>query len=99
MTIFGDKTITPPNNYLKALWNLLKATAAEWSRDQAPRLGAALAYYATFSLAPLLIIAVAISGFVFGREAATGQIVGQIQGLVGRDTAVAIQAMIEKSNQ
>ena len=88
-----------PTNYLKALWNLLKATAAEWSRDEAPRLGAALAYYATFSLAPLLVIAVGISGFVFGREAATGQIVGQIRGLVGLDTATTIQAMIEKSNQ
>ena len=86
-------------NNPKALWNLLKDTAAEWSRDKAPRLGAALAYYATFSLAPLLIIAVAISGLVFGREAATGQIVGQIQGLVGQDTATTIQAMIAKSNQ
>jgi membrane protein len=83
----------------KNIWNLLKDTAGEWSRDQAPRLGAALAYYATFSLAPLLIIAVSISGLVFGREAATGQIVGQIQGLVGQDTARTIQAMIEKSDQ
>ena len=83
----------------KALWKLLKDAAAEWSRDEAPRLGAALAYYATFSLAPLLIIAVAIIGLVFGPEAATGQIVGQIQGLVGQDTATTIQAMIAKSNQ
>lgn len=89
----------PPDNYLKAFWNLLKATATEWNRDGAPRLGAALAYYAIFSLAPLLIIAVAISGSVFGREAATGQIVWQIQGLVGHDTAVAIQAMIDKSDE
>ena len=92
-------TISNPPNPLKAFWDLLKNTAIEWNRDEAPRKGAALAYYATFSLAPLLIIAVAISGSVFGREAATGQIVGQIQGLVGQDTAVAIQAMIEKSNQ
>lgn len=86
-------------NNPKAVWALLKDTAAEWSRDEAPRLGAALAYYATFSLAPLLIIAVAITGLVFGPEAATGQIVGQIQGLVGQDTATTIQAMIAKSNQ
>ena len=86
-------------NHLKDLWHLFIETAAEWSRDEAPRLGAALAYYAAFSLAPLLIIAVAISGAVFGRQAATGQIVGQIQGLVGQDTATTIQAMIEKSNQ
>jgi membrane protein len=93
------KTIANHPSIPKAFWNLLKATASEWSRDGAPRLGAALAYYATFSLAPLLIIAIAISGLVFSREAATGQIVGQIQDLVGQDTARAIQAMIEKSNQ
>jgi len=93
------KFITDSAKNPKALWNLMKDTAAKWSLDQAPRLGAALAYYATFSLAPLLIIAVAISGLVFGREAATGQIVGQIQGLVGQDSATTIQAMIAKSNQ
>jgi membrane protein len=83
----------------KALWNLLKDTAAKWSQDQAPRLGAALAYYATFSLAPLLVITVAISGLVLGRKAATDQIVAGIQGLVGEDSATTIQAMIAKSNQ
>lgn len=97
-----NRTDTPisvsPRNP-KALWKLLKETAAEWSEDQAPRLGAALAYYAIFSLAPLLIIAVAISGLIFGRDAATGQIVGQIQGLVGQDAATTIQAMIEESNE
>ncbi|MEP6894095.1 MAG: YihY/virulence factor BrkB family protein [Chloroflexota bacterium] len=93
------KFITDNTKNPKALWNLMKNTATKWSLDQAPRLGAALAYYATFSLAPLLIIAIAISGLVFGREAASGQIVGQIQGLVGQDTASTIQAMIAKSNQ
>lgn len=83
----------------KILWNLLKDTAAKWSRDQAPRLGAALAYYATFSLAPLLVITVGISGLVLGRKAATDQIVSGIQGLVGKDSATTIQAMIAKSNQ
>src|SRR5918996_862361 len=83
----------------KALRALLKDTAVEWNRDRAPRLGAALAYYAVFSLAPLLVIAVSIAGLVFSREAATGQVVGQIQGLVGQDAAVAIQEMIENTNQ
>jgi membrane protein len=92
------ETTTKHTNIIQVLWILLKTTADEWNRDGAPRLGAALAYYATFSLAPLLIIAVAISGLLFGREAATGQIIGQIQGLVGPDTAAAIQTMIEKSD-
>jgi membrane protein len=52
-----------------------------------------------FSLAPLLVIAVSIAGLVFSREAATGQVMGQIQGLVGQDAAVAIQEMIENTNQ
>lgn len=83
----------------KALWALLKDTAVEWNRDQAPRLGAALAYYAVFSLAPLLVIAVSIAGLVFSREAAIGQVVGQIQGLVSQDAAVAIQEIIENANK
>ncbi|HZA29300.1 MAG TPA: YhjD/YihY/BrkB family envelope integrity protein, partial [Gammaproteobacteria bacterium] len=83
----------------KTLWALLKDTAVEWNQDQAPRLGAALAYYAMFSLAPLLVIAVSIVGLVFSREAATGQVVGQIQGLVSQDAAVAIQEIIENANK
>jgi membrane protein len=83
----------------KALWALLKDTAVEWNQDQAPQLGAALAYYAVFSLAPLLVIAVSIAGLIFSREAATGQVVGQIQGLVSQDAAVAIQEIIENANK
>jgi membrane protein len=73
---------------------LIKDTFAEWNEDKVSRLAAALAYYTIFSLAPLLIIAIAIAGLVFGQEAAQNQIVGQIQGLVGREGAEAIQAMI-----
>ena len=62
-------------------------------------MAAALAYYTIFSLAPLLIIAVAIAGLVFGMEAAQGEISGQIQGLVGRDGAKAIQAMIQSAHK
>jgi membrane protein len=66
-----------------------------WWNDNVPRMGAALAYYTLFSLAPILIIAIAIAGLVFGREAVRGEIVGQIQGLVGREGALAVQAMLE----
>ncbi len=81
------------------VWGLLKVTAKEWDQDQAPRLGAALAYYAVFSLAPLLVIAVSIAGLVFSRDAATGQVVEQIQGLIGRDAAVAVQEIIKNTSQ
>lgn len=78
---------------------LVKDTITEWNQDNVPLLAAALAYYTLFSLAPLLIIAIAIAGAVFGEEAARGDIVGQIQGLVGIEGAEAIEAMIENAQR
>ena len=83
----------------KALVGLLKETVTEWQKDKAPRLAAALAYYTVFSLAPLLIIVIAIVGAIFGEEAAKGEIVGQIQGLVGKEGAQAIEAAIQNANK
>jgi membrane protein len=80
-------------------WDVLTATWAEWSEDRAPRLGAALAYYTAFSIAPLLVIAIAIAGLLLGEEAARGQIVAQIAGLVGPDSARAIQDMIANAQR
>src|SRR6202040_2394883 len=68
--------------------------ARESMEDKVPRLGAALAYYSALSLAPLVLIAIAVVGLVFGREAAQGQLVAQIRGLVGPEGAEAIQATI-----
>ena len=67
--------------------------------DQAPTLGAALAYYTVFSLAPLLIIAIAIAGLVFGQEAARGQIFDQLRGLLGDASGKAMQDMVQNANQ
>lgn len=78
---------------------LIKETIAEWNQDNVPLLAAALAYYTLFSLAPLLLIAIAIAGAVFGEEAARGEIVGQIQGLVGREGAAAIEAMLQNTQK
>jgi membrane protein len=77
------------------LWTVLKAAFAGWWNDNVPRMGAALAYYTLFSLAPILIVAIAIAGLAFGPEAVRGEIVGQIEGLVGREGALAVQAMLE----
>jgi membrane protein len=74
---------------------VLKAAFAGWWNDNVPRMGAALAYYTLFSLAPILIVAIAIAGLAFGPEAVRGEIVGQIKGLVGREGALAVQAMLE----
>jgi membrane protein len=67
---------------------------ADWLDDRAPRLGAALAYYTALSLAPLLLVVIGIAGLAFGDEAARGQIVGQLRGLVGTDGAKAIEDML-----
>ncbi len=84
---------------IKTIWLLLKETFAQWNNDKASRLAAALAYYTVFSLAPLLIIAIAIAGAVFGQEAARGEIVGQIQGLVGKEGAQFIETAIENASK
>jgi membrane protein len=77
------------------LWGVLKRAFAGWWNDNVPRMGAALAYYTLFSLAPILIVAIAVTGLVFGAEAVRGEIVGQIEGLVGHEGGLAVQAMLE----
>jgi membrane protein len=85
--------------YARDAWDILKQTFAEWSEDKAPRLGAALAYYTSLSLAPLLLVIIGISGLAFGEEAARGQIVAQLQGLVGDQGAKALQDMIANARK
>lgn len=84
---------------ISSSWEILKQTFKEWQEDKVPLWAAALAYYTAFSLAPLLVIAIAIAGAVFGQEAARGEIVGQIQGLVGKQGAEAIQSMLQNTQQ
>jgi len=79
-------------------FSLLKATAFEWLDDQAPTLGAALAYYTVFSLAPLLIISIALAGLVFGAEAAQGQIFDQLRGLLGDASGKAMQEIVQSAS-
>lgn len=79
---------------LKTVISLLKETFTQWQEDKAPTLAAALAYYTVFSLAPLLIIVIAIAGLAFGAEAAQGQIVTQLQSLIGKDGAETVQELI-----
>jgi membrane protein len=84
---------------LKVLGGLFKETFSHWTEDKAPRLGAALAYYTIFSLAPLLIIAIALAGLVFGEQAAQGTIVRQIGGLVGERGAETIQSVLQSAHK
>ena len=84
---------------LGALAVVLRRAIAGWWNDNVPHLGAALSYYTLFSLAPILIVAMSIAGLAFGSEAVRGEIVGQIDGLVGHDGAVAVQAMLEGASK
>ena len=95
----ASKKDLPVRRGLPKVWQFLRRTYIKWNEDHAPALGAALSYYTVFSLAPLLMIVIAIAGFVFGQEAAQGQIMGQIQGLVGEESAKAIQSMIEEARK
>lgn len=78
--------------------SLLKQTASEWMEDDAPSLGAALAYYTVFSLAPLMTIAIAIAGFFFGKEAAQGQIFDELRVLLGEEGGKAVEEMVQSAN-
>jgi membrane protein len=79
------------------VWSLLRETFIEWSEDRAPRLGAALAYYTVFALAPGLILIIALAGLLLGKEAAQGQIISQVQDLAGEAGAQAVRAAIESA--
>jgi len=81
-----------------AFWRLLKETYTQWSTAKPFQLAAALAYYTLFSLAPLLLIAIAIAGLVFGREATEHQILVTFQGLVGPQGAQAIQGLLHSAS-
>lgn len=76
---------------LRLAWTSIQG----WSKDNVPRLGASLAYYTLFAVSPILVIAIAIAGSVFGEEAVRGQIVTEIDGLVGRQGAEAIQTILQ----
>jgi membrane protein len=76
------------------LWTIIKEAGYAWQEDKAPRLGAALAFYTTFSLTPLVLIAIAVAGLVFGREAAQDQLFEQLRDLLGTEASTAIQSMI-----
>jgi membrane protein len=80
-------------------YGLVRETILEWIDDRASRKGAALAFYTVFSLAPILILSIAIAGFFFGPEAARGEIFAQVRDLLGKDGALAIQAMIENASR
>lgn len=79
----------------KAIGDLCREAYQEWRNDNAPTLGAALAFYTTFSLAPLLIIVIAVLGFVIGQDTVQAEILTRLQELIGPQGAHAVKVMIK----
>jgi membrane protein len=84
---------------LRAIWTLMRDAAEGWLTHRASSTGAALAFYTIFSLAPVLILSIAIAGFFFGEAAARGEIVGQVGGLVGPQGAELVQSVLQNASR
>ena len=85
--------------YAVEFWHLIVGAGKEFSNDNAMKLSASLSYYTIFSLAPMLLIIIAVCGIFFGRDAVQGEIYSRIQNLVGSDAALQIQSMIKSAQQ
>ena len=83
---------------MNQIWDLLKQTYQKWSSDDVTEYAAALAYFTIFSLAPLLIIAVAVAGLIFGRQEAQAHLIAQIQQAIGAEAANAAHQMIANTS-
>jgi membrane protein len=84
---------------MKRLWTVVKKTIGGYADDDLPRMGAALAYYTLFALAPVLIVAILAGGLLWGADAVRDQIMTQIQALLGQEGAHTVQAMLDAANR
>jgi membrane protein len=84
---------------IRQLSDLVRQAIAAWVDDYAPSMGAALAYYTLFSIAPLLLIVISIAGLVFGPDAARGQIFAELRELMGEDGAATVQSLLQNVNK
>src|SRR6266853_5930390 len=82
---------------LHNLGSLLRSTARQWSEHKILRLSAALAYYSIFSIAPLLVIVIALVGWIFGPDAVRGQLEEQLRASMGRPAAETVQSMVQNA--
>ena len=83
----------------KDLLSILKTTFAAWNKHEAPRLGAALAFYTILSLSPLVIIVVALAGLIFSRSTAQAHILSQVQGMIGMEGGKAMESMLANAQK
>jgi membrane protein len=87
----------PPRMSAKQIWGLVRASFAAWGEDYASSMGAALSFYTVFSVAPVLLIAIAVAGLVFDTHAAQRAVVSELTGLMGREAAAAVEALLQSA--
>lgn len=97
----SNQGATPPRprHTPAAWWRLAKQVVNSSLEDYVPSMGAALAYYTVFSMAPLLLIVISVAGLVFGAEAARGEIQAQLQGLMGESAAGVVQGLLASASE
>ena len=91
-----------PNNRLvrflaNEIFEVARSAVRGWSEDRAASMGAAIAYYTVFSIAPILLLVIAIAGLAFGDQAAQGALVGNLADVIGTEAAQALQALIKQA--
>jgi membrane protein len=86
-------------NWLRTAFTIIRETFQEYGQDKAPRLAAALAYHTAFSLAPLLIVAIAIAGVALGQEAVQARLTAEIQSMLGPEAAVAVEEILANASR
>src|ERR1700722_19000871 len=84
---------------MHVLWSMVKDTVAEWIKHNASSLGAALSFYTLFSIAPILVIAMAVAGSLFGPHAAEAHVLDQMRDLLGEAGAAAVQSLLSSAHQ
>ena len=95
----GLSAVSTATANFKVAWALLEESGVAWLEDNAPSMGAALAFYAILSLAPVLIVATAVAGMGFWQKAAEAEVLRQMQALVGETTARVLQTSIQSANR
>lgn len=85
------------NIKLKGIWTFTKDVFSKFIDDKCPKLGAALSFYTIFSVAPIIVISISVAALIFGKDAARGELISQIQGLVGYDGAQVIQTALKNA--
>src|SRR5256714_1042832 len=83
---------------LMELWVMVRQSVSAWIDDYAPSMGAALAYYTMFSIAPLLVIVIAVAGIMFGSDAAQGHVLAELRDIMGEEGALAVEGLLKSAS-